>query len=209
MCEGQSVQPQAHCLTFVAAEIVHDDDVARQERGQQELLNPGEEALSIDRTVDYSRRIDAIMAQGSNQRECAPFSMWHLRPQPLTAKTTTMGPRHVGLGPGLIDEDQARRIKPSLVLLPVGAAPRDLWSILLAREQAFFKRKYLTLVKLPQGTVARLDTPVGELGQQPPQREVGLRREPRMQPLPLRQLNRLAVAAELARRNSASAAITL
>jgi hypothetical protein len=49
-----------------------------------------------------------------------------------------MGSRHVGLSPGLVDEDQAGRIKPSLILLPLRAPPRHVGPILLAGVQAFF-----------------------------------------------------------------------
>jgi hypothetical protein len=45
---------------------------------------------------------------------------------------------HVGLGPGLIDEDQAPRIKPTLILLPLQAAAGDVGPVLLAGVQAFF-----------------------------------------------------------------------
>jgi hypothetical protein len=49
-----------------------------------------------------------------------------------------MAARHVGLGPGLVDEDQASRIKPALVLLPLRPSPGDIGPILLAGAQAFF-----------------------------------------------------------------------
>jgi hypothetical protein len=32
--------------------------------------------------------------------------VWDLGDEPLAARTTAMGPRHVGLGPGLVDKDQ-------------------------------------------------------------------------------------------------------
>jgi hypothetical protein len=52
--------------------------------------------------------IDAIMAQGGQEGERAPAAM---------------GARHVGLGPGfVIDGDEARRIKLSLMPFPAGAA---------------------------------------------------------------------------------------
>ena len=49
-----------------------------------------------------------------------------------------MGPRHVGFGPGVIDEDQAGRIKPPLILSPLRPPPGDVGTILLAGVQAFF-----------------------------------------------------------------------
>jgi hypothetical protein len=49
-----------------------------------------------------------------------------------------MGPRHVGFGPGVIDEDQAGRIKPPLILSPLRPPPGDVRTILFAGLQAFF-----------------------------------------------------------------------
>ena len=43
--------------------------------------------------------------------------------------------RHVGLGPGLVDEDEAPGIKPPLIPLPPFAPARDLRPQLLDGEQ--------------------------------------------------------------------------
>ncbi len=51
-------------LAFVAAEIVHDDDVAGLERRDEELLDIGAEALAVDRPVEDAGRIDPVAAQG-------------------------------------------------------------------------------------------------------------------------------------------------
>jgi hypothetical protein len=46
--------------------------------------------------------------------------------------------RHVGLGPGLVDEDQAGWIDPRLILLPTGSMARDVRPVLFAGQNAFF-----------------------------------------------------------------------
>jgi hypothetical protein len=46
--------------------------------------------------------------------------------------------RHVGLGPGLVDEDEAPRINPALILLPLNPPARYVGAILLDGVQAFF-----------------------------------------------------------------------
>jgi hypothetical protein len=46
--------------------------------------------------------------------------------------------RHVGLDPGLVDEDQPTRIQPGLPGAPASATPRDVGSGLLKGEQRFF-----------------------------------------------------------------------
>jgi hypothetical protein len=123
---------------FVAAEIIDDDDVAWLKGRNQELLDIGQEALTIDRPVDHTGRIDAIRSQGGKEGECSPASVRHLRHQPLAARRTSMSACHVGLGPGLVNEDQARRIKPALILLPLDPPSGDVGAILFAGVQAFF-----------------------------------------------------------------------
>jgi hypothetical protein len=66
------------------------------------------------------------------------MSVRHLGDEPLTAGASSMTARHVGLGPGLVDEDQASGIKPALIALPLGASASDVGSILFAGVQAFF-----------------------------------------------------------------------
>jgi hypothetical protein len=56
----------------------------------------------------------------------------------LSARRTAVAARHVGLGPGLVDEDQARRIKPPLILSPLRPSPGDVGTVLFAGVQAFF-----------------------------------------------------------------------
>jgi hypothetical protein len=58
--------------------------------------------------------------------------------QPLAAWSPTPERRHVGLGPGLVDEDQAPGIKLCLILLPLRAPSRDPRPVPLAGEQRFF-----------------------------------------------------------------------
>jgi hypothetical protein len=45
---------------------------------------------------------------------------------------------HIGLGPGLIDEDQPLRVEPALIPLPALTPPFYVGPVLLGRVQAFF-----------------------------------------------------------------------
>ena len=106
--------------------------------GHQELLDVGQEALAIDRAVEHARRIDPVVAQRGEEGQRSPAAVRRLGDEPLAAWRTAMGARHVGLGPGLVDEDEAGRIKPSLIRLPARAPPGHVGPILLAGVQAFF-----------------------------------------------------------------------
>jgi hypothetical protein len=49
-----------------------------------------------------------------------------------------MAPGHVGLGPGLVDEDQAFGVEPALMFLPALAPAGDVGAVLFAGVQALF-----------------------------------------------------------------------
>jgi hypothetical protein len=51
-----------------------------------------------------------------------------------------MGWRHVRLGPGLVDEDQASRIEIGLRAQPGGASSLDIRAVELGRRQRLFLR---------------------------------------------------------------------
>ena len=97
----------SHCLSFVTAEIVDDDDVAGLECRNQELLDVSEEAFAIDRSVDHARGIDTVVAKCGEEGQRPPAAMRNLRDQSFAARRTTVGARHVGLGPSLVDKDKA------------------------------------------------------------------------------------------------------
>jgi hypothetical protein len=125
-------------LAFVAAQVVHDDDIARAERWHQELLDIGEEGLAVDGAVEHAGRVDPFMAERSEEGQRLPFTVWHLGHEPLPARRTAVRAGHVGLGPGLVDEDEPLGVKPALILFPLRPPARDPRTILLAGEQAFF-----------------------------------------------------------------------
>jgi hypothetical protein len=58
--------------------------------------------------------------------------------QPVAAWRSTVRARHVGLGPGLIDEDQALGINAPLMTSPAGALASDVGPFLLGGAQSFF-----------------------------------------------------------------------
>jgi len=98
----------------VAAEIVHDDDVARLQLRNENLLNVGAEAFAVDWTVEQARRGEAIAAQGANEGQRPPMTVWREAPDPLALGAPSVQWSHVGLDPGLVDENQASGIEVGL-----------------------------------------------------------------------------------------------
>ena len=122
---------------------------------------------------------------------------------------TAMGVGHVGLGPDLVDEDEAGRIEPALIGAPLCPSPGDPGTLPLAREQAFFERQSFAFEERPPRTVARLHTAIHLLAQQAPRAQVRFGRHGDQQPLTLGRKPWLVVPAQLARRDAARPALPL
>ena len=59
-------------------------------------------------------------------------------PQALAARRPAPERSHVGLGPGLVDEDEAGGIDKPLPRRPLGASPRHVGAVLFGRDQRLF-----------------------------------------------------------------------
>ena len=64
----------------------------------------------------------------------------HAGNQPLTAPTATMGRRHVGLGPGLVDEDEVARVERRALAQPGRTPGLDIGTVAFGRGQGLFLR---------------------------------------------------------------------
>src|SRR5699024_5550486 len=114
------------------------DDAARLQRGDQELLDPSGEALAVDRAIEDAKGNDAIVPETGNEGQCLPMPMWHLVNQRLALRVPAVGPGHVGLRPGFVDEDHALRVYPALASAPAGTAVDDVGPVLLLGEERLF-----------------------------------------------------------------------
>ena len=114
--------------------IIHDDDIARLENGNQLLLDTGKKALAIDRSVEDTRGCHAIAPQRAEECQRAPVAVWCKGPQALAFWSPAPDGRHVGLDPGLINEDEAFRIEMLLQCLPSPSPAGDVDTGLLKGE---------------------------------------------------------------------------
>ena len=64
----------------------------------------------------------------------------HAGPQALAAERSSVPPGHVGGGPGLVDEDEARGVEIELVVEPLLTSPQDVRPLLLGRVRGLFLR---------------------------------------------------------------------
>lgn len=112
-------------LALVAAEVVEHDDVTGLERPDQFGLDIGFESLAIDRSVQHPWRIDPVAAQGRDEGHRLPVSMRDMRDEPLAAVAPASQRGHVGLDPGLVEEDQATGVY--LVAAATGHDAAPVW----------------------------------------------------------------------------------
>ena len=126
------------CLSFVAAEIVQDHNVARGQCRDEHLLHIGREDVTIDRSINDPRCVDAVVTQRCDEGQRLPVPMGrHLR-QALTSWAPASERCHIGLDPGLINEHEPSGINLALMRLPARSLAGNVRSLLLRRQDRFF-----------------------------------------------------------------------
>ena len=120
------------------SKIVHDDDVTWPEGWDEDLCDIEQEALAIDRPLDEPWRHHAIVSQSGDEGEGLPAALRDFGQQTLAARCPAAQRGHIGLGPGLIDEDQAGRIDPLLIGPPLDPPAGDVLTIPLLGDQRLF-----------------------------------------------------------------------
>jgi hypothetical protein len=118
--------------------FVEDHDVAGPERREKELFDMGEESLAVDGSVEQARRLEAVVAHGGQEGRSFPAAVRNLVDGPLAAGRPTVKARHVGLGPGLVNEDQSSGIDAALISSPSRPMATYVRTVLLARDERLF-----------------------------------------------------------------------
>ena len=84
--------------TLVTGEVVQDHDVTRLQGRNERLLDPGGEALLVDRPIEAAGCAHPVVTEGSDQGHGSPVTMGSPGDQPLALGVAAMRPGHVGLG---------------------------------------------------------------------------------------------------------------
>ena len=122
-------------LRFVRSQIVEDNDVAFGEGGREFLFDIGEETLAVDRPVEQAGRVDPVVAQCRQESRGIPMTAGDFVGEPPPALLPAVSARHVVLGPGLVDEDEAPGIDQALIFAPPRAVATNVRPLLLASDQ--------------------------------------------------------------------------
>ena len=183
----------------MAGEVVEDDDVAGPERRDEELLDPGLEALAVDRAVEDAGRAEPVRSQPGEEGHGAPVAAGREPLEALALLRPAAQRRHVGLDPGLIDEHQAIRLQPALERLPSRPLASHGGARLLEGEQGFFKAQSLASEEPPDGVAAHRDPFRRQQIPQPVDRQVRRLADQPMNQISVRLQSPGAAAAQRAR----------
>ena len=93
--------------TFVAGEVVHDDNVARFELSNQHLFDECFEDVTVDGPIDHGGTPYSLDVQCRDQCGGLPVPVRGLVDQPLATRRASAKPGHVRLGPRFVDKDQS------------------------------------------------------------------------------------------------------
>ena len=105
-------------MNLMGGQIVHDDDVAWPQLGNERLFDIGEKGLAVHRAVEDHGRSNAVVTQRGCEGGGFPVAMRHGGAASLASGRATVKARHLGVRGGLVDEDDLRRIEVDLPFKP-------------------------------------------------------------------------------------------
>src|SRR5271169_1329983 len=133
-----SLNHLCNASALMAGEVVHHHNVTWLESPNQYLLHESLKHIPVDGSIDSGCATHAGVIQRGDERRGFPVSMWNFGDQAFSPRGAASQPRHVGLGPGLINEDQLGRIKSQLAHPPCGTGLRHVRTILLGGVDRLF-----------------------------------------------------------------------
>jgi hypothetical protein len=123
---------------LVGGQIVHNDDITWAQCGDQHLLDPGQEALSVHRPVEKHRRNEARKRETADKGDGLPMTVRNCGAATLAFQGPAAKPRHLRRKAAPIDEDQACGIKIMLAAEPILARSLYISALLLAGVGGLF-----------------------------------------------------------------------
>jgi len=123
---------------LVGGQIVHDDDVAWAQGRRQHLLDPGEEALSVHRTVQKHRCNKARELEAADKSDGFPMTVRNRCTAALALWRPATKACHLRRKSALIDKDQVFGVKIVLALCPILARCLYISTFLLAGMGSLF-----------------------------------------------------------------------
>ena len=119
-------------------QVVHDDDVAGRQRGNEDLLDLGQEGRPVHGAVEDHRHRHAAQAKAGREGGGLPVSMGNGGPAALAPPGPRPQPRHLGRSARLVDEDQLLGVEVELVVESGLPRLEDAGTLLLRRMRGLF-----------------------------------------------------------------------
>ena len=129
----------AHGGAAVGGQVVHHYDVARLERGHQQLLDVGREGGAVHGAVEHHGRGHSAQPQCADEGCGLPVPMRHRRAAAMPAQRPARASRQLGGSPCLIGEDELLRPEGGLCLDPGAPSSQHVIALLLAGVRRFFE----------------------------------------------------------------------
>ena len=105
LCPGR-FESDAHLSALVGGQIVHHDDVARPERGCENLPHVEIERRSVHGAVEHHGRGHPGGSESADEGRGLPMAMRHGSDAAGAARGSAVAARHLGRGARFVDEHQ-------------------------------------------------------------------------------------------------------
>lgn len=123
---------------FVNGQVVEDDDIARAQRGHEDLLDVGQKRHIVDRPIEHRRGAEAIEAQRRHDRVRVPVAERRVIPQARAAGTAAVPSQQIGRHAAFVEEDVLAHVAQRLPGLPLPPGGGDIRPALLVGVYRFF-----------------------------------------------------------------------
>lgn len=109
----------ANCHGLVAAKVVHDNSIIGPKFWCQAVPDIHLEDKPVHGAIHHQGRNNAVVTEAGDKGRGAPVAKGCAACEALSLGTASVASYHVGLGHGLVQEDQAFGIKTVLFSLPL------------------------------------------------------------------------------------------
>jgi hypothetical protein len=129
---------RSNLRVLVYRQVVEHDDIARAQRGHQDLFDVREECRRVDGPIEYGGRGQPVEAQARDDRVRLPMAARRVVMQPRPPRAAAIPTQQIGGDAALIEKDVLAHIAQWLPRLPLAACRRDISAPLFVRVYGFF-----------------------------------------------------------------------
>jgi hypothetical protein len=123
---------------FVHGQVIEDDDVARSQRGHQDLLDVRQKTRTVDGPVEHGRRAQPVRPQPDDDRVGLPVPAGRVIVEALASKTPAIPAEQVCRDAAFIEKDVLSRVAEWLPVSPAAPLSGNVGPSLLVGVDRFF-----------------------------------------------------------------------